>query len=125
MVVVDADDAAEEQVGRLAWRIPDTATGRGRRGRARKRARRRWPSRARGHATRAAEYDADDERAPDHPDHRVEPDDERAGRAREAELGDGMHGEAEAARDDEDADRTGDDRDDAPPAERCVDEVLL
>ena len=71
-----------------------------------------------------AEHQADEQRAAEHSDHRVEPDDERSGRSREAELRDRVHREAHPARHDEDADHAGDDRDDSACPERRVDEVL-
>ena len=125
LVVVDADDAAEEEVGRLG-RVAlvereeehAEAEAEGEDGADRRvalaSAQREEPQRQ-----------ADGERAADHPDHRVDPDHERSRRAGEAELGDRVHREAQAAGDDEHADRAGEHGDDGAGEERGVDEVLV
>ena len=125
LVVVDADDAPEQQVRRLG-RVPlverqeehaeaeaERQDGADRRV-ALAPAQRQQPERQ-----------ADDERPAHHPDHGVDADDERSGGAGEAELRDRVHGEAQSARDDEHADRAGEDRDDHAGEQRGVHEMLL
>ena len=109
----------------LRSRSPGRGRGRGRRGRARTRGRRRSRCRARARAARAMpSTSADEQRAGDHADHGVDSEHERGCGAGEAQLRDRVHGEAQAARDDEGADRARDDGDDCAGDQSGVDEVL-
>src|SRR5581483_8247796 len=71
-----------------------------------------------------ADQPGDDERAGDQADDRVDSDQERAGRAGEAELGDPVDGERHVAGHDERPDETGHDRDDRAGDEGVLDEAL-
>ena len=124
LVVVDADDASEEEVGGLG-RVP-LVEGEEEDAEAE-------PEREDG-ADRAValasaergdtECHADEQGAADHAEHRVDSDHECGGRAGEAQLRDRVHGETETAGDDERADRAASDRDDPTGDQGGVDEVL-
>jgi len=124
LVVADADDASEEQVRRLGRvalveREEEHSEAEAEREHGSDRAV-AFPAAQR----EQSEHEADGERASQHSDDGVEADHERAGRSGEAELGDRVHGEARAARDDERSDHAGRDRDDGACEQRGVNEVL-
>ena len=122
--VGDADDAAEEEVRRLGRvalveREEEHAEAEPEREHGADRAVALAPAQR-----EEPEHEPDEQRAAEHPEHRVDAEHERARGAGEAELRDRVHREAHPARDDEDADRAGDDRDDRAGPERGVHEVL-